>query len=51
LIHTADGKYLKVQLLSYYTGAPAQPDLSSESRYYTFRYVIQPDGSTNFNEQ
>jgi hypothetical protein len=51
VIHTADGKYVKVELLSYYKGAPAQPDLSSESRYYTFRYVIQPDGSTNFNEQ
>ncbi|WP_266362596.1 HmuY family protein [Tellurirhabdus rosea] len=49
LIRTGDGKYAKVEILSYYKNAPAQPDMTSEGRYYTFRYVYQPDGSTNLN--
>ncbi|MGA0559487.1 HmuY family protein [Larkinella sp. VNQ87] len=43
VIRTADGKYAKVEILSYYKGGPDGP--GSESRYYTFRYVYQPDGS------
>jgi HmuY protein len=48
LIKTADGKYAKMEILSYYKGAPATPTGSSQSRYYTFRYVYQPDGTVKF---
>lgn len=46
-LRTADGKYAKVQIQSYYRGAPAVPDMNSASRYYTFRYFYQADGSRN----
>lgn len=45
LLRTADGKFAKMEILSYYKDAPTTPDASSPSRYYTFRYVYQPDGS------
>ena len=48
LIKTADGKYAKMEILSYYKGAPATPNASIQSRYYTFRYVYQPDGTVKF---
>ncbi len=48
-IKTGDGKYAKLEILSYYENAPAQPDPASKSRYYTFRYVYQPDGTTKLN--
>jgi hypothetical protein len=47
LIRTATGKYAKVEIVSYYQGAPAVPTATSVSRYYTFRRVYQPDGSRN----
>ena len=52
VVRTAAGNYAKVEILSYYQG---NPDTSTEefndpatrppSRFYTFRYVIQTDGS------
>ena len=47
---TADGKYAKVEVLSYYQGAPENPDAFTDpSRYYTFNYVYQPNsGETAF---
>ena len=48
LIKTADGKYAKMEILSYYKGTPTTPTSSSVSRYYTFRYVYQPDGGLKF---
>lgn len=45
LIRTADGRYAKIRILSYYQGAPETPTFESEARYYTFEYVFQPDGS------
>lgn len=52
VFRTANGNYVKVDILSYYKG---NPDTSTDefanmqsrppSRYYTFRYVIQTDGS------
>ena len=47
---TADGKYAKVEILSYYEGAPVDPDaFTDQSRYYTFNYVYQPNsGETTF---
>lgn len=48
IIRTHDSKYAKVEILSYYKDAPAQPDASSEFRFYTFNYVYNPnDGETS----
>ena len=47
-IHTTGGKYVKMELLSYYQNAPASPTLTDAARYYTFRYAIQADGGTKF---
>ncbi|MGK6350787.1 HmuY family protein [Parapedobacter sp. DT-150] len=54
VVKTHDNKYAKIEFISYYLG---NPDTNSEefvnletrpqSRIYTFRYIIQPDGSTN----
>ena len=49
VIRTHDGKYAKVEILSYYRDAPAQPDpFADESRVFTFNYVYNPnDGETD----
>jgi hypothetical protein len=49
IIKTADGKYAKMEILSYYQGAPAVPDATSKSRHYKFRFIYQSDGSTKLN--
>jgi len=48
VIRTADGAaYAKIRILSYYEGAPDNPDESgAESRYYTFEYVLQGNGAS-----
>jgi hypothetical protein len=47
MIRTADSKYAKMEILSYYKGAPVTINPNSDiPRYYTFQYVYQPDGST-----
>jgi len=46
IIRTADGRYAKMQIVSYYKDAPVTPTQNDISRFYTFRYVFQPDGST-----
>lgn len=50
VFRTTDGKYVKVQIQSYYENAPASPDANVDAaRYYTFDYVYQPnDGVTTF---
>ena len=48
VVRCADGTYAKLRILSYYKGAPDTPTADSESRYYTFEYVHQPDGSRRF---
>ena len=49
---TRDGKYAKIEILSYYKDAPADITLdiaTNDSRYYTFNYVYQPnEGVTTF---
>lgn len=54
LVKTSAGKYVKMEIISYYIGNPSTTtdtfaDLASRpaSRYYTFRYLYQPDGTTN----
>ncbi|MDZ7695085.1 MAG: HmuY family protein [Balneolaceae bacterium] len=53
LIKTGDGEhYAKIQILSYYEGNPEITDETPESsRYYTFEYAIQLDGSRQFAEE
>ena len=48
VIRTHDGKYAKVEILSYYEDA--QPNANYDNyRYYTFNYVYQPNaGETSF---
>lgn len=46
-VRAADGRYAKVEILSYYRGAP-EPDALDPRQgfgFYTFRYLFQPDGS------
>lgn len=45
VVRTADGRYAKVQIESYYLGAPENPDPMEGFRHYTFTYFFQPNGS------
>jgi hypothetical protein len=54
-LKTANGKYAKVEIISYYQGnpditTPSFADLATRpaSRYFTFRFIYQPDGTRNF---
>ncbi len=47
---TGEGNYAKVRILSYYRDMPVAPTQQSPSRYFTFEYVVQPDGSRNLSE-
>ncbi len=44
-VRTAEGKYAKLEILSYYKDAPATPDATSIARNYNFRFVYQPNGT------
>ena len=50
VFRTRDGRYAKVEILSYYQAAPASPNgFVDTPRCYTFNYVFQPnDGVTTF---
>lgn len=54
VIRTASGKYAKVEIISYYKGGvtldATAPDAEklSKQRYYTFRYIFQPNGTKTF---
>jgi hypothetical protein len=54
VIRTANGKYAKIEILSYYKGGVTLPASASvndklfKQRYYTFRYAYQPNGSKTF---
>jgi len=45
VLKTSDDKYAKVEIISYYQGHPTAPHSESISRYYTFRWFRQADGS------
>jgi hypothetical protein len=53
-IRTATGKYAKVEILNYYKGGvtPAvtasDADKTNKQRYYTFRFIYQPNGMKKF---
>lgn len=53
-LRTSDGKYVKLEIISYYQGnpdttTPTFADLATRpaSRYYTFKFIFQPDGTRN----
>lgn len=47
VVKTHDGKYAKMEIISYYQGVPANPDATVHvGRYFTFRYVYQANGTT-----
>lgn len=55
VVKTPDGNYAKVRMISYYEGNPdtsteefADSATRPESRYFTFEYAVQTDGSVNF---
>lgn len=52
VIRTRDGRFAKVEILSYYKDAPADitPEIAANDlRYYTFNYTFQPnEGTTTF---
>ncbi len=48
VIRTGDGKFAKMEILSYYKDSPATITLTTPQRHYTFRYIYQPDGSKKF---
>jgi hypothetical protein len=48
VVRTNDNTYAKIEIISYYKNAPATPVNTDISRYYTFRYVHQGDGTRKF---
>ncbi|MET2986619.1 HmuY family protein [Aureibaculum conchae] len=50
VVKTRTGNYAKLEILSYYKDAPAEPNaFEDETPYYTFDYVYQPNnGVTSF---
>ena len=48
VVKTATGRYAKLEILSYYKDAPASPTGTEPARYYTFRFVYQPNDSRKF---
>ena len=54
VIRTATGKYAKIEIQNYYKGGVTPDATASDNekltkqRYYTFRFLYQPDGSIKF---
>ena len=55
VLRTAESNYAKLEILSYYRGSPdtstatfADTDARPDGKYYTFQYVVQPNGSRQF---
>jgi len=54
VIKTAGGKFAKLEILNYYKGGvtpdatASDEDKLKKQRYYTFRFVLQDDGSKKF---
>lgn len=49
VVKTSEGRYAKMEIISYYKDAPANPTSSNIARYYSFRYVYQPNDTRLFN--
>ncbi|WP_018675664.1 HmuY family protein [Riemerella columbina] len=50
VIKTADGKYAKMKITSYYKDAPENPTMTTPSGYYHFTYAYQTNGSKTFSK-
>src|SRR5699024_6730042 len=53
VIQTNDGLYVKFQIVSFYKGNPEESEIdykTAQTGYYTFKYIIQKDESTNLSE-
>lgn len=51
LFKTSKGNYVKMEILSYYRGNPPVAQINpmtTPSAHYTFRYILQPNGSQKF---
>jgi hypothetical protein len=51
LVKTTDKNYVKMEIISYYKGNPPVEQINpmtTPSAHYTFRYILQPNGSTRF---
>lgn len=49
IVRTNENRYVKMEIVSYYKGAPATVNnLTDLDRYYTFRYVYQPNDTRSF---
>ena len=54
VIRTASGKYVKMEITSYYKGGATLPASASDmekltkQRYYSFRFAYQPNGTKTF---
>lgn len=51
LVKTSAGNYTKIEILSYYKGNPPVASIdpfTTPSAHYTFRYILQPDGTQKF---
>jgi hypothetical protein len=51
LVKTNAGNYTKIEILSYYKGNPPAASIdpfTTPSAHYTFRYILQPDGTQKF---
>jgi hypothetical protein len=48
-VRTSENRFVKMEILSYYKGAPASPNNATDlDRHYTFRYVFQPNEGRSF---
>lgn len=45
IVKTAEGKFAKIEFISYYKGAPEDVP-TEESKYYTFRYVLADENGS-----
>lgn len=51
IIKTSKGNYVKMEILSYYKGNPPVAQINpmtTPSAHYTFRYILQPNGTQRF---
>jgi len=51
LFKTSKGNYVKMEIMSYYKGNPPVAQINpmtTPSAHYTFRYILQPNGSQKF---
>ncbi|MFM9837827.1 MAG: HmuY family protein [Cyclobacteriaceae bacterium] len=48
IFQMTNGNYAKMEILNYYQDAPIAPIATTKDRYYTFRYIYQPNGGKSF---